>query len=88
MSSLHAPKGRPPIGYVWDASAGAFLSVKTGEPFCATRRREQFLQKRRSYENARYWNSRTGVRVRRLQRSAKSRGGAVKLIQSKLSDFA
>lgn len=51
------------------------MDVQTGQPYSAAVRREKFLQKRRCYERARYWDeSGTNVRKRRLERSARQPG--------------
>ena len=78
------PRGRPPTGFVWQD--GRYVSVETGQPYCATHQPERFLQKRRGYERARYWDSKTRVRRRRLERSARERGKPVKLVQLELQE--
>ncbi len=85
--TLRAPRGRPPRGCFW--RDGGWVSIETGEPLCATHRREHFLQRRRSYEQTRYWDGKTGVRKRRLERSASERGAQAKVkhLQLKLTDF-
>ena len=85
-SGARAPRGRPPSGFVWNADTGEWRHAGTGEALCATGRRQRFKEKRRGYERSRYWDPSTGVRQRRLQRSGGRR--AVKLVQSKLTDFA
>ena len=66
------PRGRPPAGYNW--VDGKWLSAITGEPYSEARQHEKHLEKRKVYERRRYWNPNTGVRVRRLNRSAHAGG--------------
>ena len=62
---------------------------KTGEPYTAARQHLKHLEKRKIYERRRYWDPRTGVRVRRLVRSAREGGKPLKIkpLQLKLPDL-
>ena len=81
------PRGRAPVGYEW--KDGGWLHVETGEPYSAARQHFKHLEKRKAYERHRYWDPRTGVRVRRLQRSVRDGGKPLKLKprQLKLHDL-
>ena len=48
------------------------------------------MKRRRQYEQNRYWDPKTGVRNRRLERSARERGEQFKAkpVQLKLADVA
>ncbi len=90
MASLtHRPRGRPPVGYFWKDGCG-WVDSETGRPYCAAIRREQFLQKRISYERGRYWDEKTNVRKMRLERSARQpkKRAKVDIAQLKLDDVA
>ena len=50
------------------------MSLDTGEQYSAARQLEVRLLKRKEYEKRRYWDSRTRVRIRRLERSAREGG--------------
>ena len=82
------PRGRAPAGYVW--KDGIWLHVESGEPYSAERQHFKQLEKRKIYEQRRYWNPHTGVRVRRLERSARAGGKPLKCkpLQLKLHDLA
>ena len=67
------PRGRPPGGCKWDASIG-WVDAITGKPRDAERAREKAAGARRAYDRKRYWDPKTKVRKRRLQRSARERG--------------
>ncbi len=84
MTSAPAPRGRPPQGCIW--MGGQYVDAETEEPHCPERCREQFLQRRRTYERARYWCPRTKVRKRRLERSARDGGRAPQPMQLRLDD--
>jgi hypothetical protein len=75
------------VGYVW--KDGCWLSEETGEPYSATRQHFKHLEKRTIYERRRYWDPSTGIRVRRLERSAREGGKPFKLKprQLKLHDL-
>ena len=81
-------RGRAPAGYVW--KDGSWLNAETGEQYSAARQHVKHLEKRKSYERKRYWDPRTGVRLRRLQRSAREGGKPFELkpLQLKLHDLA
>ena len=76
------------MGYEW--KDGGWLHAETGEPYSAARQHFKHLAKRKIYERRRYWDPRTGVRVRRLERSARAGGKPFKLKprQLKLHDLA
>ena len=82
------PRGRAPVGYEWKDEG--WLHVETGEPYSAARQHYKHLEKRKSYERRRYWDPRTGIRVRRLERSARAGGKPFKIkpLQLKLHDLA
>ena len=84
------PRGRAPAGYVW--KDGSWLSEETGEPCSAARQHFTHLEKRKIYERRRYWDPRTGIRIRRLERSARAGGKPFKIkikqLQLKLHDLA
>ena len=69
---------------------GGWLHVETGEPYSAARQHFKQLEKRKIYEQRRYWDPRTRVRVRRLERSARAGGKLFKIkpLQLKLRDLA
>ena len=66
------------------------MHAETGELYSAARQHLKHLEKRKIYERRRYWDSRTGVRVRRLERSARDGGKPFRLKprQLKLHDLA
>ena len=66
------PRGRAPAGYTW--KDGHWLHVETGEEYSAARQHLKRLEKRKVYEQRPYWDPRTGVRARRLERSARAGG--------------
>ena len=76
------------MGYEW--KEGIWVHVETGDPYSAARQYFKHLEKRKSYERRRYWSPRTGVRLRRLERSARAGGKPFKLKprQLKLHDLA
>ena len=76
------------MGYEW--KDGGWLHAETGEPYSAARQNFKHLENRKIYERRRYWDPRTGVRVRRLERSAREGGKPfkLKLRQLKLHDLA
>ena len=76
------------MGYVW--KDGIWLHAETGKPYSVARQHFKHLEKRRIYEQRRYWNPNTGVRVRRLERSARAGGKPFKIkpLQLKLRDLA
>ena len=76
------------MGYVW--KDGGWLHVETGEPYSAARQHHKHLEKRKIYERRRYWDTHTGVRVRRLERSARAGGKPFKIkpLQLKLNNLA
>ena len=80
------PRGRPPVGY--NRVDGKWLNADTGEPYSEARQRLQRLEKRKVYERRRYWDPDTGVRVKRLKRSAHASGKPFKSkpLQLKLHD--
>ena len=82
------PRGRAPVGYEW--KDGRWVHAETGEPYSAARQHFKHLETRKVYERRRYWDPRTGIRVRRLERSARAGGKPFKLKprQLKLHDVA
>ena len=82
------PRGRAPVGYEW--KDGGWVHKETGETYSAACQHFKNLEKRKSYERRRYRDPRTGVRVRRLERSARAGGKPFKLKprQLKLHDLA
>ena len=82
------PRGRAPVGYVW--KDGRWLHVESGEPYSAARQHFKHLETRKIYERHRYWDPSTGVRLRRLERSAREGWKPFKLqpLQVKLHDLA
>ena len=80
------PRGRPPVGYVW--KDGRWLHAESGEPFSEACQHLKFREKQRIYERRRYWEPSTGVRRRRLERSARAGGKPLKIKprQLKLND--
>ena len=76
------------MGYKW--KDGRWVHVETGQLYSAARQHFKTLEKRKSYERRRYWDPRTGIRVRRLERSARAGGKPFKLKprQLKLHDLA
>ena len=75
------------MGYKW--KDGRWVHVETGQLYSAACQHFKNLEKRKSYERRRYWDPRTGIRVRRLERSARAGGKPfkLKLRQLKLHDF-
>ena len=51
-----------------------FMEASAKVPFSREAQRERFLQRRRLYERVRYWSMTSGVRLRRLKRSARHGG--------------
>ena len=82
------PRGRVPLGHLW--KDGRWVHGETGEPYSAACQHFKNLEKRKTYERRRYWDPRTGIRVRRLERSACAGGKPFKLKprQLKLHDLA
>ena len=66
---------------------GRYVSIDSGEPHCAPQSRARFLQRRRRYDHARYWDRATHVRTRRLQRSARKSGRSPKPVQTTLDEL-
>ena len=66
---------------------GRYVSIDSGEPHCAPQSRARFLQRRRRYDHARYWDRATHVRTRRLQRSARKSGRSPKPVQTILDEL-
>ena len=81
-----APQGRPPGGCKWEAAIG-WVDTITGKPRDADRARENAARARRAYDRKRYWDPRTKVRKRRLQRSARDRGRPPRPMQLRLDDL-
>ena len=71
------PRGRVPLGHLW--KDGRWVHGETGEPYSAACQQFKNLEKRKTYERRRYWDPRTGIRVRRLERSARAGGKPFKL---------
>ena len=86
MASPRRPRGRPPSDCVW-AGAG-YVNIASGEPHRAADSRERFLQWRRRYDKARYWDAAKTVRKERLARSARKRGRSPRPIQLRLDQLA
>ena len=86
MASPRRPRGRPPLGCAW--VGGHYVSVASGEPHCVAHSRERFLQRRRRYDKARYWDPAKNVRKQRLERSARKSGRLPKPIQIQLDEMA
>ena len=63
------------------------MNSEMGEPHCPGHSRERFLQRRRRYERARYWDPSTKGRKRRLARAARECGRLPKLVQLQLDVF-
>ena len=80
------PRGRPPAGCIW--VDGCYVNTVSGVPHCAAEDRELFVQRRRKYERARYWDPAKKVRKSRLARSARKSGRPPKPIQLKLNELA
>ena len=80
------PRGRPPVGYVW--KDGRWLNAETVEPYSEARQHLKHRVKQKMYERRRYWDPNTGVRMRRLERSARAGGKPLKIKprQLKLND--
>ena len=90
MATQHGqPRGRAPAGYVW--KDGSWLNAETMEPYSAARQHFKHLEKRKIYERRRYWDPRTGIRIQRLERSARAGGKPFKIkikqLQLKLHDL-
>jgi hypothetical protein len=86
MASPRRPRGRPPMGCVW--AEGRYVNIASGEPHCAADTRERFVQRRRRYDIARYWNPTKNARKQRLARSARKSGRPPRPIQTKLGELA
>ena len=80
-----APRGRP-SGCKWEAGIG-WIHAITGKPRDADRAREKAAAARRAYDRKRYWDPKTKVRKRRLQRSARERGRPPRPMQLRLDDL-
>ena len=82
------PRGRVPLGYLWND--GRWVNAETGEPYSAACQHLKHIEKRKIYERHRYWDPSTGVRLRRLERSAREGGRPFKIkpLQLKLHDLA
>ena len=85
IESPRRPRGRPPAGYVW--TGGCYVHLASGEPRCQADTRDRFVQRRRRYERARYWDPRKHVRKQRLARSARKSGRLPKPIQATLEEL-
>ena len=81
-----APRGRPPSGCKWEAAIG-WVDTITGKPRDAHCAREKAAGGRRAYDRKRYWDPKTKVRKRRLQRSARERGRPPPPMQLRLDDL-
>ena len=79
IESPRRPRGRPPAGYVW--TGGCYVHLASGEPRCLVDTRDRFVQRRRQYDRARYWDPKKNVRKQRLARSARKSGRLPKPIQ-------
>ena len=86
IESPRRPRGRPPCDCVW--MKGCYVNLASGEPHCAEDARERFLQRRRLYDRARYWDPKKNVRKQRLVRSAHKNSRPLKPVQLKLDGFA
>ena len=64
------------------------MNTVSGVPHCAAVDRELFVQRRRKYDRARYWDPAKKVRKSRLARSARKSGRPPKPIQLKLHEVA
>ena len=82
-----APRGRPPGGCKWEATIGGWVDTSTGNTHDADSAREKAARARRAYDRKRYWDVKTKLRKRRLQRSARERGRPLRPIQLRLDDF-
>ena len=80
------PRGRPPADCIW--VDGCYVNTVSGVPHYAAEDRELFVQRRRKYDRARYWNPAKNVRKSRLARSARKSGRPPKPIQLKLDEVA
>ena len=67
---------------------GHYVSVVSGDPHCNAHSRERFLQRRRRYDKARYWDPAKNVRKQRLERSTRKSGQLPKPIQIQLDEMA
>ena len=88
LSSIESPgrpRGRPPAGYVW--TGGCYVHLASGERRCQADTRDRFVQRRRRYERARYWDPKKHVREQRLARSARKSGRLPKPIQATLDEL-
>ena len=88
LSSIESPgrpRGRPPAGYVW--TGGCYVHLTSGEPRCQADTRDRFVQRRRRYDRARYWDPKKNVRKQRLARSARKSGRLPKPIQATLDEL-
>ena len=64
------------------------MNPVSGVPHCAAVDRDLFVQRRRKYERARYWDPAKKARKSRLARSARKSGRPPKPIQLKLNELA
>ena len=80
------PRGRPPADCIW--VDGCYVNTVSGVPHCAAEDRELFVQRRRKYEWARYWDPAKKVRRSRLARSARKSDRPPKPIQLKVNELA
>ena len=85
VQSPRRPRGRPPCGCVW--MKGCYVNLASGEPHCAEDARERFVQHRRRYDRARYWDPKKNVRKQRLARSTRRSGRMPKPIQATLDEL-
>ena len=86
QSSIESrPRGRPPAGYVW--TGGCYVHLTSGEPRGQADTRDRFVQRRRRYDRARYWDPKKNVRKQRLARSARKSGRLPKPIQATLEEL-
>ena len=81
-----APRGRPPSGCKWEAAIG-WVDAITDKPRDVDRAREKAAGARSAYDRKRYWDPKTKVRKRRLQRSARERGRPQRPVQLRLDDL-
>ena len=66
---------------------GCYVNLASGEPHCAEDARERFVQHRRRYDRARYWDPKKNVRKQRLARSARKSGRLPKPTQATLGEL-
>ena len=81
------PRGRRPVGYVWDARSARWLSLTTGEPLNGATYMEGVRARRRACDHRRYWDEGTGVRQQRKVRARLERKRPPKPLQSTLEEL-